>query len=118
MASLAIEDGGRGRDEEAVGGLEIAGGRDTEEWVDGAGLELLAAGLGVDAWDDERDRGGLGRGRGLSLELLRPSEVSCTLCTARNWRLADFVVDLGVFCGAEAELDEGLSCTEFEGCFT
>ena len=49
MASLAVEDGGRGRDEEAVGGLEIAGGRDAEEWVDGAGLELLAAGRGVDA---------------------------------------------------------------------
>ena len=48
MASLAVEDGGRGRDEEAVGGLEIAGGRDAEEWLDGAGLELLPAGRGVD----------------------------------------------------------------------
>ena len=34
-----------------------------------------------------------------------------------NCRLADLFVDLGVFCCADAELDEGLSCTELEDGF-
>ena len=116
MASRAVEDGGRGRDDAAVVGREMAGGRDTEEWVEAAGL-MLGGGRGVDAWEEERERGGLGRGCGLSLELLRPSEVSCTRWTARNCRLADLFVDLGVFCCTDAELDEGLSCTELEDGF-
>ena len=114
--SRAVEDGGRGREEAEVVGREIGGGRDTDDWVEGGGL-MLGGGRGVDACEEERERGGLGRGWGLSLELLSPSEVSCTRWTALNCRLADLFVDLGVFCCADAELDEGLSCTELEDGF-
>ena len=108
-----MEDGGRGREDIEVVGRDIGGGRDTDEWVEAAAGLTLGGGRGVDdAWEEDRERGGLGRGCGLSLELLNPSEVSCTLWTALNCLLADLVVDLGVFCGADAELDEGLSCTE------
>ena len=48
MASRAVEDDGRGREEAAVVGREMTGGRDTDEWVEAAGL-MLGGGRGVDA---------------------------------------------------------------------